>query len=74
MDDGEAEDAEDAEEVLAHFRTVLEHARYQRRARAATYERRANQQRVERVARGLPADEEDCASESVSSDDASDSD
>jgi hypothetical protein len=66
--------AEEAEKALAIGRALLLDARRQRRARAAAYEHLAKRQRKERVARGLPADEEDVASESVESSDDNESD
>jgi len=81
MDAFTADDESETESnrALQMLRASMEQARGQRRHRAIEYERLAKRQRLERVARGQPAEEEDnesvsLESTSCSSSDSSDSD
>ena len=69
LDDGFTVDTDvESDVALAYVRTLLRCTERRRRANGAEYERQAKRQRVERVARGLPADEDDNDSYSLTSD------
>jgi len=68
IDDDEDDEIQGSEEALVQLRALIHRAHRERRIRAVGYARLATRQQRERIARGLPADEEAAASESVSSD------